>query len=119
MQEETIRPGETMQDETIRMLIRKAMDMLVMSYAPYSRFQVGAALLTKSGDVYGGCNIENRAFSATVCAERTAVFKAISEGEKEFKAICIVGGLNGVVEDFCPPCGVCRQVLSEDRKSVV
>ena len=113
MQEETIRPGETMQDETIRMLIRKAMDMLVMSYAPYSRFQVGAALLTKSGDVYGGCNIENRAFSATVCAERTAVFKAISEGEKEFKAICIVGGLNGVVEDFCPPCGVCRQVLSE------
>lgn len=102
-----------MQDETIRMLVRKAMDMLVMSYAPYSHFHVGAALLTESGEIYGGCNIENRAFSATVCAERTAVFKAISEGEKEFQAICIAGGLNGIVEDYCPPCGVCRQVLSE------
>ncbi|MBP3878865.1 MAG: cytidine deaminase [Lachnospiraceae bacterium] len=102
-----------MQDETIRMLVRRAMDMLAMSYAPYSRFHVGAALLTKSGEVYGGCNIENKSYPATVCAERTAVFKAISEGEKDFQAICIVGGEDGIVKDYCPPCGICRQVLSE------
>ena len=102
-----------MQDETIRMLVRRAMDMLEMSYAPYSNFHVGAALLTKSGTVYGGCNIENKSFPATICAERTAVVKAISEGEKDFEAICIVGGPDGIVKDYCPPCGICRQVLSE------
>lgn len=102
-----------MQDETIRMLIRRAMDMLPTAYAPYSHFHVGAALLTKRGKVYGGCNIENKSYPATVCAERTAVFKAVSEGEREFQAICVVGGQDGIVEDYCPPCGICRQVLSE------
>ncbi len=102
-----------MQDETIRILVRRAMDMLSMSYVPYSHFHVGAALLTKSGKVYGGCNIENKAYSPTICAERTAIFKAVSEGETEFQAICIVGGPDGIVADHCPPCGVCRQVMSE------
>lgn len=102
-----------MQDETIRILVRRAMDMLSMSYVPYSHFHVGAALLTKSGKVYGGCNIENKAYSPTICAERTAIFKAVSEGETEFQAICIVGGSDGIVADYCPPCGVCRQVMSE------
>lgn len=83
------------------------------SYSPYSKFRVGAALLTKSGKVYTGCNIENGAFSPTVCAERTAFFKAISEGETEFNAIAIVGGRNGEIKDECTPCGVCRQVMSE------
>lgn len=94
-------------------LIEKAMEMLKFSYAPYSKFFVGAALLSKKGKIYGGCNIENSAYGPSNCAERTAVFKAVSEGDKEFEAICIVGGKNGVVEDFCPPCGVCRQVLRE------
>lgn len=94
-------------------LIEKAMEMLKFSYAPYSKFFVGAALLSKKGKIYGGCNIENSAYGPSNCAERTAVFKAVSEGEKDFEAICIVGGKKGVVEDFCPPCGVCRQVLRE------
>lgn len=97
--------------ETI--LIEKAMEMLKFSYAPYSHFFVGAALLSKTGKIYGGCNVENAAYGPSNCAERTAIFKAISEGEKDFEAICIVGGKNGKVERFCPPCGVCRQVLSE------
>ena len=97
--------------ETI--LIEKAMEMLKFSYAPYSHFFVGVALLSKSGKIYGGCNVENAAYGPSNCAERTAIFKAISEGEKDFEAICIVGGTNGKVEKFCPPCGVCRQVLSE------
>ncbi len=83
------------------------------SYAPYSHFRVGAALLTKSGKVYTGCNIENAAFSATVCAERTAIFKAMSEGEHEFEALAVVGGREGETADFCAPCGVCRQVITE------
>ncbi len=83
------------------------------SYSPYSHFRVGAALLTKSGKVYTGCNIENAAFSATNCAERTAIFKAVSEGERDFEAIAIVGGKEGEVAPFCAPCGVCRQVLAE------
>ena len=83
------------------------------AYAPYSGFTVGAALLTKDGKVYSGCNIENASYSPTNCAERTAFFKAISEGEREFSAIAIVGGKNLDFSDFCPPCGVCRQVMSE------
>jgi homotetrameric cytidine deaminase len=102
-----------MQDETIRMLVRKAMDMLVMSYVPYSHFHVGAALLTKSGKVYGGCNIENKAYSPTICAERPAIFKAVSEGEREFERISVVGGKDGRVTSYFVPCGVCRQVMSE------
>lgn len=83
------------------------------SYSPYSRFRVGAALLTKSGKVYTGCNIENAAYTPTNCAERTAVFKAVSEGEREFQAIAVVGGREGEAAGFCAPCGVCRQVLAE------
>lgn len=83
------------------------------SYSPYSHFRVGAALLTKSGKVFTGCNIENAAYSATNCAERTAIFKAVSEGERDFKAIAIVGGREGETSEFCAPCGVCRQVIAE------
>jgi len=83
------------------------------SYSPYSHFTVGAALLTKNGKLYTGCNIENSAFGPTVCAERVAVFKAVSEGDVEFEMLAVVGGKNGIVEGVTPPCGVCRQVLSE------
>ena len=83
------------------------------SYSPYSNFRVGAALLGKSGKVYTGCNVENAAYSPTNCAERTAIFKAVSEGEREFVAIAIVGGKGNELSDFCAPCGVCRQVLAE------
>ncbi|MBQ1629539.1 MAG: cytidine deaminase [Treponema sp.] len=95
------------------MLIEKAFEMLKFSYCPYSHFHVGAALLSKTGKIYGGCNVENAAYGPSNCAERTAIFKAVSEGEKEFEAICIAGGMNGVITDFCPPCGVCRQVMRE------
>lgn len=94
-------------------LVKKAFEMLDYSYSPYSNFKVGAALLSKSGKIFGGCNIENASYGPSNCAERTAIFKAVSEGEKEFEAICITGGPNGNVKDFCPPCGVCRQVMSE------
>ena len=95
------------------LLIQTAVKMLDFSYVPYSHFHVGAALLTKSGKIYTGCNIENAAYGPSNCAERTAIFKAVSEGEKEFQAIAIVGGSEGKIEDFCPPCGVCRQVMAE------
>ncbi len=99
-------------------LVKKAIEMTNRSYAPYSHFHVGAALLAKDGSVWTGCNIENAAYGPSNCAERTAVFKAVSEGVLEFEAIAIAGGpedQNGkpVIQDFCPPCGVCRQVLSE------
>ena len=94
-------------------LIQKALEMLDFSYVPYSHFHVGVALLSKSGKVYGGCNIENSSYSPTNCAERTAFFKAVSEGVKDFDAIAVVGGHDGIVKDFCPPCGVCRQVMRE------
>ena len=97
-------------------LVKKAYEAQKFSYSPYSRFQVGAALLTQNGKVYTGCNIENAAFSPTNCAERTAVFKAVSEGETQFQAIAIVGNKKGAPEEeweFCTPCGVCRQVLLE------
>jgi cytidine deaminase len=90
-------------------LLRAALDAKEKSFSPYSRFRVGAALLTKSGKLFTGCNIENSSFSLTICAERTAVFKAISEGEKEFSAILIVSDDEG----YCPPCGACRQVLAD------
>ena len=92
-------------------LINKAIEAREKAYAPYSNFKVGAALLTKDGKIYQGCNIENASFSMTNCAERTAFFKAISEGNKEFKAIAIVGGKDKL--EFCPPCGACRQVMRE------
>ena len=86
---------------------------MMKAYAPYSGFFVGAALLTKSGKVYTGCNIENGAFSPTNCAERTAFFKAVSEGERDFAAIAVVGGKGGKITGLCSPCGVCRQVMQE------
>lgn len=102
-----------MDKEIQNKLITAATKMLDFSYAPYSHFHVGAALLTNDGKIYTGCNIENAAYGPSNCAERTAVFKAVSEGERNFSAIAIVGGPAGKIKDFCPPCGVCRQVLSE------
>lgn len=97
----------------IRHLIETAMGQLERAYVPYSRFRVGAALLTKDGKIYTGCNIENAAYTPSNCAERTAFFKAVSEGEREFQAICVVGGTDGVLKEYAPPCGVCRQVMME------
>ena len=95
-------------------MIRRAFSALPFAYAPYSHFKVGASLLTEDGEVYTGCNIENAAFGPGNCAERTAIFKAVSEGCREFSAIAVAGGLAGKEpEDFCIPCGVCLQVMSE------
>ncbi len=102
-----------MSETEIRKLIDTAVDQLKFSYVPYSDFRVGAALLAKSGKIYGGCNIENASYTPTNCAERTAFFKAVSEGEREFRAICIVGGKGGNLTQYAPPCGVCRQVMME------
>ena len=96
-----------------QMLIEKAMEQLQFSYTPYSNFKVGAALLAKNGTIYGGCNIESASYTPTNCAERTAFFKAVSEGVREFDAICIVGGKDGVLTEYAAPCGVCRQVMME------
>ena len=96
-----------------RELISLALEAMKKSYSPYSDFKVGAALLCRDGTVFTGCNIENAAFSSTVCAERTAFFKAVSDGQRKFSAIAVVGGKNGEVDEFCPPCGVCRQVMNE------
>lgn len=96
-----------------KQLIKISIEQLKYSYTPYSGFKVGAALLAKNGSVYTGCNIENAAYTPTNCAERTAFFKAVSEGVKEFDAICIVGGENGILTEYAPPCGVCRQVMME------
>lgn len=98
-------------------LIRYALDAMKNAYAPYSGCLVGAAILCSDGSVYTGCNIENASFSATCCAERTALFKAVSEGKKEFSAIAVVGGKEGKINGLFPPCGVCRQALSEFAKS--
>ncbi len=98
---------------TDKELMEIAVKAREMSYSPYSNFRVGAALLGLSGKVYTGCNVENAGYTPTNCAERTALFKAISEGEREFTAIAIVGGLGDTLNDFCAPCGVCRQALSE------
>lgn len=97
----------------VKELIEQAIDAMGYAYTPYSGFKVGAALLAKNGNVYRGCNIENAAYTPCNCAERTAFFKAVSEGVKEFEAICIVGGKNGVLTELTPPCGVCRQVMME------
>ncbi|SFR63040.1 cytidine deaminase [Anaeromicropila populeti] len=94
-------------------MIQKAIEALDYSYAPYSQFKVAAALKTKSGKVYTGCNIESASYSPSNCAERTAFFKAVSEGEREFAEIVIVGGKDGKLTEYCPPCGVCRQVMME------
>ncbi|MFA9376647.1 MAG: cytidine deaminase [Lachnotalea sp.] len=94
-------------------LIREAFLAREKSYSPYSNFSVGAALLASNGTVYGGCNIENASYTPTNCAERTAFFKAISEGVTTFDSIVIVGGKKGKVVSYCAPCGVCRQVMME------
>lgn len=95
-------------------LVEAALDARKMAYTPYSHFKVGAALLTKGGKIFKGCNIENAAYSPGNCAERTAIFKAISEGERDFLAIAIVGGAEDKENlSICPPCGVCRQVINE------
>ena len=103
-----------MNNERIETLIEEAFAARKMAYTPYSHFQVGAALLTEKGGIYRGCTIENAAYTPTNCAERTAVFKAVSEGITEFDAIAVCGGPGEAEpEDFCTPCGVCRQVLRE------
>lgn len=95
-------------------LVKLAMEAREMAYAPYSHWKVGAALLTKDGKVYKGCNVENASYTPTNCAERTAIFKAVSEGVYDFEKIAIVGGEDGAeVLHICPPCGVCQQVMME------
>lgn len=98
---------------TSKELSLAAVEAMKRSYSPYSKFTVGAALLTKSGKIYTGANIENSSYTPTVCAERVAFFTAIHNGETEFEAIAIVGGHEGNVKGLCAPCGVCRQVMSE------
>ncbi|MBQ6303852.1 MAG: cytidine deaminase [Clostridiales bacterium] len=97
-------------------LCQKAIDMRSESYAPYSDFLVGSALLTEDGQIYTGCNIENSAFGPSICAERTAIFKAVSEGHRDFVAIAISGGKRDGELQYCAPCGVCRQVMREFSK---
>ena len=99
-----------MTDKELICLAKKAAEN---AYVPYSHYTVGAALLTKDGRVYTGCNIENAAYGPTNCAERTAFFKAVSEGEREFSKIAVVGGKELNFADYFAPCGVCRQVMSE------
>ena len=94
-------------------LIELAKEAMTHAYAPYSHFKVGAALLCADGTVYQGCNIENASYSPTNCAERTAFFKAVYDGHRDFSAIAICGGMEGVITGFTTPCGVCRQVMQE------
>lgn len=94
-------------------LCAAAIQAMGKAYAPYSGYKVGAALLTTDGKVYTGCNIENASYTPTVCAERTAIFKAVSEGEREFAMLAVCGGKDGVITGAFPPCGVCRQVMAE------
>lgn len=94
-------------------LVEAAIEATKFAYVPYSNFKVGAAILADNGKIYTGCNIENASYSPTNCAERTAIFKAVSEGVTKFKKIAVVGGPGGNLENYCPPCGVCRQVISE------
>ena len=102
-----------MEQVMVEKLIDTAIEQLKFSYTPYSNFKVGAALLTKSGKIYTGCNIENASYTPTTCAERTAFFKAVSEGVRDFQAICIVGGKDGKLTEYTAPCGVCRQIMME------
>ena len=100
-------------EDTIKQLINEALNARNYAYAPYSQFMVGAALITEDDSVYTGCNVENASYGATNCAERTAIFKAVSEGERVIKAIAIVGGVKDGDMTYAYPCGVCRQVLRE------
>ena len=98
---------------TAEKLVELAIEAMTHAYAPDSGYKVGAALLCKDGTVYEGCNIENSSFTPTVCAERTAFFKAIYDGHRDFEAIAVCGGKDGVITGPFPPCGVCRQVMRE------
>jgi cytidine deaminase len=98
---------------TLRELALAAIEAMKKSYSPYSHFTVGAALLTKDGKIYTGANIENASYTPTICAERTAIFSAVHNGERDFEAIAIVGGHQGDIKGVTAPCGVCRQVMSE------
>ena len=105
--------SDTLTKEQIRELAAKSLAGIKNSYAPYSHFHVSAVLLSENGNIYTGNNIENAAYTPSVCAERCAFFKAVSEEERDFAAIALCGGLKGVVKDYCAPCGVCRQALFE------
>lgn len=96
-------------ENTKKELIEAALDVRTRAYAPYSKFKVGAALRTKSGKIYTGCNVESASYGLTVCAERVAIWKAVSEGEKEFTEIAVVAD----TQELTPPCGVCRQIIWE------
>ena len=100
-------------EDSIKQLINEALHARNYAYAPYSQFMVGAALITEDDSVYTGCNVENASYGATNCAERTAIFKAVSDGERLIKAIAIVGGVKDGDMTYAYPCGVCRQVLRE------
>ncbi len=102
-----------MDKKLVEEMIRMAKNQMKYSYAPYSGFKVGAVLLTDDGEFYTGCNIENAAYTPTICAERNAFFKAVGEGHRKFRAICIVGGKDGAMTGYTAPCGVCRQVMME------
>ena len=108
-----IEENNEIKEDINEVLVKAAIDATKYAYVPYSNFKVGAAILAENGTIYTGCNIENASYSPTNCAERTAIFKAVSEGVTKFKKIAVVGGPNGNLENYCPPCGVCRQVISE------
>ena len=108
-----IEQNNEIKEDINEVLVKAAIDATKFAYVPYSNFKVGAAILAENGKIYTGCNIENASYSPTNCAERTAIFKAVSEGVTKFKKIAVVGGPNGNLENYCPPCGVCRQVISE------
>ena len=108
-----IEENNEIKEDINEVLVKAAIDATKYAYVPYSNFKVGAAILAENGKIYTGCNIENASYSPTNCAERTSIFKAVSEGVTKFKKIAVVGGPNGNLENYCPPCGVCRQVISE------
>lgn len=108
-----IEQNNEIKEDINEVLVKAAIEATKYAYVPYSNFKVGAAILAENGKIYTGCNIENASYSPTNCAERTAIFKAVSEGVTKFKKIAVVGGPNGNLENYCPPCGVCRQVISE------
>ena len=105
--------GTALDKKQIETLIDTALEQRSLAYAPYSGYRVGAALLASDGKIYTGCNIENAAYTPTICAERTAFFKAVSEGVRDFEAICIAGGSGETPAGYSAPCGVCRQVMRE------
>lgn len=109
MYENNIRNDEEMK----RLLIEKAIDKLPNSYAPYSHYNVAAATLFDSGEIYTGVNVESASFGMTICAERNAIFHAIAEGERKLLAVAIVGGTDGECREYCVPCGACRQVMRD------